>query len=141
MALTQRIARRVIGSWRIEGTESLDGHCYGLDIRGDARRAPSIVAQLVHWKPGRLGCDTCSSSLMRVELAEERSATDGDVVFTGRVPRNVRDSWVDARLALTIREQGGALELRGVLEAEGDTHDVRLSPSETEPLFDLLREP
>lgn len=141
MALTQRIAERIVGWWRIGGTENLgDGHCYGLDIRGDARRAPSLVTELVHWKPGRLGCDTCSSSLMRIELAEERGAAGADLVLTGRVPRNVPDSWVDARLALTIGEEGGT-DLRGVLTIEGHSGDVRLSSSEVEPLFDLVPEP
>jgi hypothetical protein len=141
MALTPKIAERIVGWWRIEGAETLgDGLCCGLDVRGESYRGPSLVPELVRWKPGRLGCDTSSSSLMRIELAEERGATGADLVLTGRAPRHAPDSWVDARLALTIGEEGGT-DLRGVMTIDGDSGEVRLSPSEVDPPFDLVSEP
>jgi hypothetical protein len=135
MPLPPSAARTLAGIWRLHTNEP--GCCYGLDVQPDAARGPGYFARLVHWKSGRLGCDTRSSDLGWVELTEKHPAGGDNLVLGGRVPRTIPDRWVDVELIFPVLVRSGG---SGVLIREGESVSVRLEPSDFFPPFDA-REP
>lgn len=147
MPLPPQIGNLLAGLWRIESRESALDHCYGLEVYGDSRRGQGYFVNLVHWKPGRAGCDSSSSELGRVELTATQPNRGDEVRLTGLIPRNVPDRWTDVQLVVSTSDANLVLDetkprwANGTLTAEGTTHNVVLRATDYFPQLDLLPEP
>jgi hypothetical protein len=128
-------SERFAGLWMFGGPTSA-GHCHGLEVYPDAQRGPGFFANFLHWKPGRLGCETSSSDISRVELQGKTSA-NGALELSGRVARNVPDSWEDVQLEVALQDDGAVVA--NMTGAHGTAENVVLRPSEILPPFDIDR--
>ena len=128
-------SERFAGLWMLPGPTSA-GHCHGLEVYPDARRGPGFFANLLHWKPGRLGCDTCSSDISRVEL-EGKTSANGALALSGRVARNQPDTWEDVQLEVALQESGAVVA--NMAGAHGSAENVVLRASDILPPFDIER--
>ena len=129
--LTANNVSELIGLWLIDGDVE-DGHCHGLDVRVD-KQGRRVTVDLLHWKAGRVGCETCSSDIARTELDGDVSA--GTLVLRGGVARNdSRAAPEDVELAL---QAAVAERTPGVFRGPRGEFPVTLRQVETLPVFDI----
>ncbi len=131
--LPTQIGRRLAGLWLLATPDGAP-ECRGIEVRPN-ESGRGFGARLIFWSPGRLGCTTRSSDIVRVEL-DAHASDDGRLVFQGAVPRmHEQDEPVELVVDLSGTDRHSAsLRHRGV------TRDVALTYSELEPAEDLVRE-
>src|SRR5437868_14336571 len=102
MPLPAPIGTLLEGLWRIDYRPSGPDICLGLDVHADPKRGNGFVVELVQWHDGRLGCDSCSSTIARNELTADQPAANSPVRLTGQVPRNQPNTWTDVQLTIDV---------------------------------------
>lgn len=115
------------GMWAVFSEDGVR-QCYGLDFYEDSARGSGFFADLLLWKPGRTGCDSRSSSILRIPLETSPSngsqlALSGTRHLTSGPPRTVS-------VEFTLESTGRA---RGLFAEEGSSMSIILEATETFP--------
>ena len=82
--LPTTISDQLSGWWFLSAVPNEE--CLGVRFQPDPERGPGLFAELLYWKPGVLGCVSCSSDVARADLAGDVNA-NGDIVLTGSIPQ------------------------------------------------------
>ncbi len=102
--LPSGVSEKFAGLWMIDSGHR-DPNCRAIEVGADSARGSGLVARLLYWKPGRSGCDSCSSDVGSVELTGEFVA--GELILTGSLPHNDPAGGADrARISVSLTEQG-----------------------------------
>lgn len=130
MQPTDEITAGLRGLWRVVSSRN-SGECYGVEIEPDPVRGAGLFASLLIWNPGRTGCDTCSSDIVRLPLTM-RPGQD-QLVLTGDIPMTKTKA---RTLELAVsqpadRRAGAQLRDRGAVAS------VTLEATDVLPVFDL----
>lgn len=128
------LVQRFAGVW-LSDAPAADGFCHGLEVE-PSPNGDTGVARLLYWKPGRLGCSTCSSDVARVELSEE-TAPGWDAALSGDVPLLAPGAMQKVRLSLKLASSADA---NGILELGSGRANIALKSSDVLPPFDIAPE-
>lgn len=127
---TKDVIEGLRGLWRVT-SGSRPGECYGLEIEPDPERGPGLFASLLIWNPGRTGCDTCSSDIVRVPLGLR--ARQDQLVLAGSVPMTkTKDRPVEVVVTQRAERRADAR-----LSDRGAVATVTLEATDVLPVFDL----
>ena len=119
---------QLLGLWAIRSTSG-DRECYNLDVSIDHDRGGGVYATLQYWKPGNLGCDTCSSGIVETYLGPVDPARP--VSLTGTIGMTDGTS---AQLAIDFAPTGRE-PVRGTFKDQRGSRKVLFQRVETPPLF------
>src|SRR5688500_3594439 len=130
--LPASVGRQIAGLWLLRSPDG-SPQCRGLEVEGADEGG--FVTNLLFWSPGRLGCSTRASDIVRVGLDAQVQA-DGRVELSGGLPRS---DGADEAFALTITPAGRGIN-GGDVRYRGNESEVGLAYSELEPVEDLVKE-
>jgi hypothetical protein len=129
--LPERLLDRFGGRWRIRASDGASMSCYGLEVYADREPRGGLFTDLLWWKPGRLGCDTTSSDLVRVQLDSRLQGSE--VAMSGHF--DLMDQSKSAPVRLTVSLE--STPLQGLLETREGRRSVLLEEMELEPIHDI----
>jgi hypothetical protein len=124
---SRRQEDQVLGLWAIHSPAG-DRECYNLDVYFDRERG-GVYATLQYWKPGALGCESCSSGLVEKYLGAVDPAKP--ISLSGEIGMTDGTS---APMAIDFAPSGGDAA-RGTFRDQRGSRQVTYRRVETPPLF------
>lgn len=134
------ISDQLAGSWFLSVVPNEE--CLGVQFQPDPERGPGLFAELLYWKPGVLGCVSCSSDVARADLAGDVNA-NGDIVLTGSIPQTTAPGAAEpvqltVLMATLTAPSNAPASVDGTLITSNGSVATVLQLGDTLPAWDVL---